>query len=261
VISDSNRIRGSIRGLSREEIVMQRPIRTSLFVLALVLLSVTVLRAQTGTAPFGHWEGAIQAPSMEVKIEIDLAKNDRGTLEGTFGNPAEQVKGLPLASVAVQGATVTFELKAGSGGGTFTGVVAADGATMTGEFATKEGTVPFALRRTGDAHIEPRPKSAPISKDLEGEWNGVLDVQGKPFHVTLRLANEPDGTATATIASTGEGVEIPAAIVQTGDRIALEVKITGGSYAGTLNAARTEMTGTYTLRGHPLPLSFRRAGR
>src|SRR4051812_46860065 len=61
--------------------VMYRSIRFSLLT-ALVLI-VPSLRAQSG-----HWEGAIQAPSKDVKIEIDLAMKD-GKLAGTFGTPEQ----------------------------------------------------------------------------------------------------------------------------------------------------------------------------
>jgi hypothetical protein len=237
-----------------------RPVTRMRLIAALLLLPARPLLAQTAVDPSGHWEGPIQVPQMEVKIEIDLAKNSKGELAGTFGNPGEKLKGLPLANVAVDGRAVTFELKAGSGGGTFHGEILAGGKSMSGSFVAKEGTVPFSLTRTGDAQIEAPPKSAPIGKEMEGTWNGAFDVDGVQMRVVLKMSNQPDGTSTGSIASIDEGgIEVPVAIVQKAANLTFIVKMTGGSYSGTLNAAGTELAGTYTTgQGIARPLTLRR---
>ena len=88
---------------------------------------------------------------------------------------------------------------------------------MSGEFVTTEGgyTVPFNLERTGDAKIEPAPRSAAIGKELEGTWNGALEFDGKKERIVLKMANQPDGTAAGTILDLdGTNVEIPIAMTQ-----------------------------------------------
>jgi hypothetical protein len=65
--------------------------------------------------PSGHWE----APGKPVTIEVDLARNPRGELIGTLGNPAEGEKGLPLTKVVVGGREVSFAITARAGGGAF----------------------------------------------------------------------------------------------------------------------------------------------
>ena len=72
------------------------------FVASLLLVPATSLLAQTAVDPSGHWEGTVQLPSMPVNVEIDLAKNSKGELAGTFSQPADGVKGLPLSTVAVE---------------------------------------------------------------------------------------------------------------------------------------------------------------
>jgi len=57
-----------------------RPVTRMLLIAALLLLPARPVLAQTGVDPSGHWEGPIQVPQMEVKIEIDLAKNSKGEL-------------------------------------------------------------------------------------------------------------------------------------------------------------------------------------
>jgi hypothetical protein len=121
--------------------------------------------------------------------------------------------------------------------------------------------VPFTLTRTGDATIPPAPKSAPIGKELEGTWKGALDVAGRQMRLVLTMTNQPDGTATGTIASPdGSGVDIPIAMTQKASDLSIEVATVGASFAGVLNAAGTELAGAWTQQGTSLPLTFRRDG-
>ncbi len=229
---------------------------------AALLFSVPSLGAQVAADPSGHWEGAIQVPDREVRIEVDLSKSAKGDLAGTFGNPARNVKGLPLANVAVDGKSIRFLLKVNSGGGAFEGVLADDGKSMSGKFNTAEGgySIPFTLTRTGDAKIEPPAKSAPIGKELEGTWNGALNVDGKQVRLVLKMANQPDGTASGSLLSVdGGGLEVPITMTQKGSSLTVDVKAVGSSFAGALNPDGTELVGTYTEGTVALPLTFRRA--
>ncbi len=224
---------------------------------ALALSPTAVLIAQSG-----HWEGAIKVPDNPVRIEVDIAKNAKGELLGAFTNPAYNVKGAPLSNVVVDGTSIRFELKAGAGGGTFAAAIAEDGTSMSGTFNTTEGghSIPFSLTRTGDARIDAPPKSPPIGKELEGTWNGTLDVNGTARRLVLTMSNQADGTSTASLLSVdGGGVAIPVAIVQKGTSVMLDVQMVGGSYAGTLNADGTELVGSWKQGQAALPLTFKRA--
>jgi hypothetical protein len=231
---------------------------------SLLLLPSPAVFAQGAADPSGHWEGAVQVPNKEVKVEVDLAKNSKGKLAGTFGNPGEGLKGLPLATVSVEGRAVTFELKANNGGGTFHGILFPDGKSMSGEFITTEGghSLPFSLTRTGDARLVPAPKSPPIGKELEGIWNGTLEFEGKQSRLVLSMVNQADGTATGTILSRdGSGIEVPIAMTQKASSVTIDVPSVSATYVGVLNAAGTELVGTWTQGPAVLPLTFRRAAK
>ena len=236
----------------------------TLLVAAVFLIPTPSLRAQIAADPAGHWEGAIQAPGKEMRFEVDLAKNAKGELAGTFSNPAQNVKGYPMTNVAVEGQSIRFLLKVNSGGGPFEGVLSADGTSMSGTFTatTAEGTfkVPFSLTRTGDARIDTPPRSAPIGKELEGAWNGTLDVNGKRLVLVLKMSNQPDGTATGSLMDVDQGVGIAVTtITQKASSLTLDVKVVGGTWIGTVNADATELVGTWTEGPLVLPLTFRRA--
>jgi len=231
-------------------------IRRFLLVVCL-LVSSAPLRAQSG-----HWEGVIHAAAMDVAVEVDLARNAKGELAGTFGNPSQHLRGLALADVAVNGAEITFAIKATSGGGVFRGTVSGDAQSMKGVFVTRhegeEMELPFELARKGEAKFEPAPKSAAIARELEGQWSGTIAADGATREVGLSLSNQPDGTSTGVVISS-QGMEIPiASIVQKGTSVTLDVRNIGGSFAGTLNGSA--LTGTWTQGTFVAPLAFHRAG-
>jgi len=232
-----------------------------LTLVALLLVLAPPQFAQTAVDPSGHWEGTVEVPEVKMKIEIDLTKNAKGELAGTFGNAAEGVKGLSFQTVAVDGRSVRLVLKAGSDVSTFVGVISADGKSIAGDASQGGWSAPFNLTRTGDAKIASTPKSRAIGKELEGTWNGVLATGEKDMRLILTMANQADGTAAGTIVSPdGSGVEISIVMTQKDSNLTIDVPSVSASYVGVLNAAGTELVGNWSQRSASLPLTFRRAG-
>jgi hypothetical protein len=117
------------------------------------------------------------------------------------------------------------------------------------------------MTRTGDATIAAPARLAPISKELEGTWEGTLEVEGMRFRLALTMTNHPGG-ATAKMANLDQGeLEVPVSgLAQTASGITLELEAIGGSYTATLNKEGTELSGTYEQGTVSAPLVFRRAG-
>jgi hypothetical protein len=245
--------------------MQMRTITRLFFAASLLCVPATALFAQAAVDPSGHWTGAIHVPpfngagSREVAIDIDLTKRASGALDGTFGQPGQNVKGLPLSKVTLEGRTVSFELKATAGGGLFRASLA-DATSMTGELVTREGgySIPFDLKRTGDAQIAPAPTSAAIGTELEGTWSGTVDVNGKRERLVLKMTNRGDGTATGTILDLdGSAVEIPVAMTQKASTLTLEVAAVGASYVAVLKS-ENQLVGTWAQGPVTLPLTFTR---
>lgn len=236
------------------------PLTFRLLLITLVAVSSAVmLPAQTAPDPAGHWEGAITTLSgEEVRVEFDLDRNADGKWRGTFSQPDQQVKGLPLSAVGVQGALVTIDLRT-RGGGIFQADLAADNLSMAGVFASQFGPAPFKLARKGDAHFDAAPKNQALGKELEGTWTGLLDVEGG-FHLVLKLANQADGSSSAVMTSVDEGgIEIPVAARFEGTKITLTLPMIGSAFAGDVNTAGSELVGIYTTpRGLALPLTLKK---
>jgi hypothetical protein len=220
---------------------------------AVLLLATTV----SLPLPNGHWDGVVHGPT-DVVIAVDLTADADGRLAGTLDNVAQGIRFLPLSNVAVDGTAITFEIE-GSHGGTFRGTLS--GSSMKGTFSMQDAELPFELTRTGEAKVESVVKSAaaskePASKELEGKWNGTLDVDGTTRRVGLILTNNADGTASGRVISS-DGTEIPITLIaQKGASVTLDVERIGGTYAGALQG--TEIAGTWTQGTFSAPLTFRR---
>jgi hypothetical protein len=230
--------------------------RYGLIIIACAALARPVV-AQSAVDPTGHWEGTVNLPNFQLPLAIDIARGDRGFI-GTLTNDAEGITGLPLKTVTLDGRLVQFVIASGSGAQEFSGVLTADGQTISGAFMVNGLSVPIEFSRTGDARID-RPSSAAIDKALEGTWTGSLDANGKSMRVVLRLSNHPDGTATGTMINLdGGGVEIPLSrIAKSGAQVTLDVKVVNGSYVGTLSQDGAGLSGTWTEKSMSAPLSLR----
>jgi hypothetical protein len=168
------------------------------------------------------------------------------------------VKGFALAPLTVDGNAVTFGMKGVPGDPLFKGTVSGEPRSMTGEFSQGGAKMPFTLAWKGEPKLEAPPKSTVITKDMEGKWEGALDVQGTTLRLVLDLANEA-GTGVGTVTSVDQGgVKIPVAQVSQRDAaVTLLVSAIDASYQGTL--ANGTISGTWTQGGQKFPLVFKRA--
>jgi hypothetical protein len=232
-------------------------------VFALLLLTAVSAQAQKAGDPTGHWEGGIETPEGSIGVIVDLARNTEGQLGGTIGVPPQNLKGFPLVIESADGRAITFRFRGAPGNRVFQGMVADDGASMSGEFTQGGFSMHFALARKGAAQIDPPIRSAPIQKDIEGVWSAQLEgtyPNGIKRLVILTLSNQPDGTSTGTVLNPGDGLEIPiASITQAASAVTLDIRAVGGSFSGKVNADGTELAGTFIQGTTVVPLTFRRS--
>jgi hypothetical protein len=221
------------------------------------LLAAPPAAAQTPSAS-GHWTGVLDTPAQPLDLEVDLKPGTPPAWVGTISIPAQNLKAFPLQQIEVQGTSVSFVMANVPGTPSFKGTLAADGATISGDFSQGGGSIPFKMTRKGDAVITPPAKSTVITKELEGTWNGSLNVGGQTLRLTLKLANGPDA-ATGTMLSVDQGgVEIPiTTITQGGSHLTLELPAIAGKYAGDLTDGK--LVGTWSQGPGSLPLEFTRA--
>ena len=223
----------------------------------LMFLSATTLRAQAPVDLSGHWEGAVQSPGLELGFQIDLAKNAAGELSGTISIPSENLRGLPLQTVSIKDKVVSFYARRDQ---PLAGYISDDGKSISGDYSIEGFTLPFNLTRMGDARIDPPVRSAAVSKELEGAWNGSLYANGGALRVSLTIQNQPDGSAIGRVVVIDQGgLQIPVVIAQQASTVTLDAGVVPGRFSGVLNAEGAELAGTWTQGSIEAALTFKRA--
>ena len=214
-----------------------------------------MLVAQT---PGGRWEGTIETPNGDLKIEVDLKNDADAGWIGTISIPEQKLAGFRLRDIKVKDNAVTFGMKI-PGDPTFEGTLAKEGGKISGEMTQGGTTMPFSMNRTGEAKVEKPPRNAALSKELVGTWEGTLDAKGKQFRLRFVLSNQ-DGAGTAALFSLDQGnAEFPIERINVADtRVTLEVPIIHGKFSGDLKGK--QLVGTWTQGPAEFPLTITKAG-
>jgi hypothetical protein len=226
-----------------------------LFAMSLVVLAAAW--AQTAPSASGHWEGTIR----QIPLTVDLSQTPAGTWIGSISIPAANVIDLPLINIAVDGTSVRFAIPDIPGNPSLEGKLSADGNELSGNTVNPDGPVPFTLARKGEAKVKVPPPNSPLSKAFEGNWEGSVEVDGKPRRVVLKLSRAPDGTAIGTLGGDQPGDEIAISSVMINDReLQFDVRAVGGKYSGGLGGTG-EINGIWSLGAGSMPLRFKRSAR
>ena len=115
---------------------------------------------------------------------------------------------------------------------------------------------PATSRAEGRSRQEGRGTTA----DIEGQWLGVVTVQGMKLRLGLRVSRDTAGKRTATLDSLDQGAkDLPVdEIEQSGQTVRFTAKRLGLSYSGTLSADGRRIEGEMKLGTAALPLTFER---
>lgn len=216
----------------------------------LVLLSSAVLFAQAG-----RWEGTVKMPDREIPVVIDLDQKGAAWIGSINVGP---MNGLPLTAIKISGKDVSFQIDGPPGTPGFSGKIQADNQVMAGQMSAAGNSAPFSVKRTGDARVDVPAPSTALSKEVLGTWKGEISSGGQTLHLVLELGTGPDGIGTAKITSIDQGnTTVPATTVtQKDSHLHFEIKPLSGVYDGEVNAANSEITGTWAQGPAPAALKF-----
>lgn len=207
----------------------------------------------------GHWEGTVELPAGSIGpniIALDLARDARGAWIASLGVPQQHVTGLTVDDLHVEGAKVKFIAPDVPGKPSFD-LTLADG-KLAGALSLQGQTMRIELKRTGEAKVEATPASPAVSKEFEGDWEAAFTLpNGQSRPIQVHFKNQPDRTVAATIDSPSQGFHGSLEqVVQSGNSVKFQVHIYGGSFEGTLNAAATEIAGTWVQGGANPPAAL-----
>ena len=216
----------------------------------------------TDAGPAGHWEADIIGDGPRTnRVTLDLAKNSKSEWIASMGVPSQNMTGMVVTDVAVNGKSVKFvavEL-----------MMASFDLTL-GPEGTMKGTVlghsahPVEFKRTGEAKVELIPASPAVSKELEGDWEALIGPPNGAFQMAFHFKNQPDNTVAATMDSRNASRNFNAVgmplndVKQTGQKVEFGIKIGGGSFQGTMNKEGTEIAGQLNAGPTPTPLTLRK---
>lgn len=106
-------------------------------------------------------------------------------------------------------------------------------------------------------------ESAPGEARLVGFWQGALKVGAIELRLVLEIASPVAGQLAGTMVSLDQGgVRIPlTAVAEKEGAVHLEAASIAGVFEGKVNAESTELAGTWTQAGQPLPIAFQRVAK
>lgn len=204
----------------------------------------------------GTWNGTIQAtPQVALRIVLKVATGEDGALKATFASPDQGPGDLPVNTIKVEGDTLTFAIL--RIGGTYKGTINAKGDEIQGTWTQLGNSFPVTLK-PGDGAPE-----IDVPEALVGLWQGKLELPGgASLRLVLRVELK-DGKRTALLDSPDQGVNgiSVSAIALKGDEVTFENRGIGGSYRGTLDAAKGTITGTWSQGPVKAPLNLKKTDK
>ena len=104
----------------------------------------------------------------------------------------------------------------------------------------------------------PAVPSHAATNGVAGNWNGTLEIGPVKLRVAFKISPSANGTLTAKMDSLDQGAhDIAVDAVTVKDKsLRIEVNAVHGVYEGTLDAAGTKATGTWTQGPQTLPLTL-----
>lgn len=211
--------------------------------------------------PTGHWEGAVNVPTTELAIIVEL-KQEAGALTGTISVPAQGLKGSPLENVKLEGQQLSFVLTAAPGNPSFQGTLSADGNSLEGMMTQGGTALPFKLRRFSEEEAAEAAKRAvaEAARKPESVWEGTLKADQTSLRLIVRVFKEDNGSFTGKLDSPDQGAtDIPVpSVTMTDTKFSFELPAINGSYQGTLNEQKTEAIGEWSQMGNTLPLTLKK---
>jgi hypothetical protein len=220
-----------------------------------ILIVAAALPCRAEDAISGRWEGTARVPDDELTVVVDLAQ-ENGAWVGSIIIPGLGLKGVPLTDVKVQPPEVNFAVKGPLGIQLKLRLDAEK--KMAGNLEQAGNRAPTTLQKMGPPQVEYPARSTPVAKELEGEWKGDYEMLGYTRHVSINVANHPDGaTADFVVIGRKHNVLPVDLVTQEGDLVTVDSHEMGFSFEGRLRNGK--LTGVIRQAAIETPLVLERA--
>lgn len=205
----------------------------------------------------GSWAGSLQAGDALLHLVLHMSKEPDGSFKATIDSLDQGVYGIAVDSLIQEGSKLSF--KVSSVGATYEGSISEDHRTIDGGWTQSSISLGLVFHREAAGVGARKPSDAIAS--AEGVWQGAIEGNGMRLRLQLHVSHDDQKQLLAALDSPDQGVSgLPAVKVsQKENSFHFEIPVVKGSYTGTLNPARTVMTGSWTQGRVEQKLEFRRS--
>jgi hypothetical protein len=230
----------------------------------------SVARSQSQTSPKlpthhtsleGNWAGSLQAGEAVLHLVLHVSKAADGSLKATLDSLDQDVYGIEVTSLTQKASMLQFTVS--SVGVSYEGKISANYATIDGVWSQGSVGLPLVFHRQAAGAGAKKPSHAVAS--AEGIWQGALEGNGMRLRLQLHVSHDDKKQLVAALDSPDQGVSgLPATKVTQKEAIFhFEIPVVNGVYVyeGTVNAAKTAISGTWTQNDVTQKLQFQRSDK
>jgi len=205
----------------------------------------------------GHWTGSLQAGEAVLHLVLHVSKTEDGSFKATIDSLDQGVYGIEVTSLTQKDSTLHFNVS--SVAASYEGRIAADHGSIEGSWTQGSVSLPLVFHRQAAGAGAKKPSGAIAS--VEGVWQGALEGNGMRLRLQLHVTHDDQNQLVAALDSPDQGVSgLPAIKVSQKDAgFHFEIPVVSGVYEGTLDAAKTAITGSWTQNNVEQKLDFRRS--
>jgi pimeloyl-ACP methyl ester carboxylesterase len=207
----------------------------------------------------GEWTASLQAGDAVLHLVLHISKAADGSFRATIDSLDQGVYGIQVTSFTQKDSALTFNVSSVSA--TYEGKFAVNHATIEGAWTQGSVSLPLVFHRQATGSGARKPSDAIAA--AEGVWQGALEGHGMRLRLQLHVTHDDKRQLVAALDSPDQGFNgLPATKVSQKDAaFHFEIPVVGGVYDGTLNAAKTIITGGWTQSDVEQKLEFRRSDK
>jgi len=205
----------------------------------------------------GTWVGTLQAGDAALHLVLHISKGAGGTLKAALDSLDQGVYGIEASSVTQSLNGFSFEVA--SVNASYEGKASSDHHTIEGTWSQGGASLPLVFQRQALSASAKKPSGAVATS--EGTWQGALETNGMRFRLQLHISHDTQDNLVGALDSIDQGINgFPATnVIQTASALHFDLPAVGGTYDGTLNAAKNALSGTWLQGGNRTALSFARS--
>jgi len=207
----------------------------------------------------GNWSGSLQAGEAVLHLVLHVSKYEDGAFKATIDSLDQGVYGIEVTAFTQNGFDVRFSVS--SVAASYEGKIAADHSGIQGVWSQGNVGIPLSFHRQAAGAGARKPGDAIASS--EGVWQAALEANGLRLRFQLHVSHDDQKQLVAALDSPDQGISgLPA--VKVSQKLTVfhfEIPVVEGVYEGTLNDAKSVITGTWTQGGVTRNLKFQRSDR